>query len=239
MRGDIRAIADDLHADTVEVTGDGVERLNATASEVAGRGLHVWLQPTLGDVPERDILEHLAEAGRHGERLRKQGARVTLAVGCEFWLFVPGADVFERIDNLEKGNFDLAKVQKRLAAFTAKAAAVGRSVFRGRLSYAAMQDPSFENVDWNLFDIVGIDYYSYFPQRADYVRELRKFQRWGKPLAITSSAPVRSSAPRSRAGWAGASSTTPRHRRRSRGTWCAVNAYRPRISPISSTSSSR
>ncbi|MEV0938202.1 abortive phage infection protein [Streptomyces phaeochromogenes] len=189
MRADVRAIADDLHADTVEVTGDGVERLNATASEVAGRGLHVWLQPTLGDVPEREILEHLAEAGRHGERLRKQGARVTLAVGCEYWLFVPGivpgADVFERIDNLEKGNFDLAKVQKRLAAFTAKAAAVGRSVFRGRLSYAAMQDPTFENVDWNLFDIVGIDYYSYFPQRADYVRELRKFQRWGKPLAIT------------------------------------------------------
>ncbi|MFI6276903.1 abortive phage infection protein [Streptomyces sp. NPDC050988] len=189
MRGDIQVIADDLHADTVEVTGDGVERLNATASEVAERGLHVWLQPTLGDVPEREILEHLAEAGRHGERLRKQGARVTLAVGCEFWLFVPGivpgADVFERITNLEKGNFDLAKVQKRLAAFTAKAAAVGRSVFRGRLSYAAMQDPSFENVDWNLFDVVGIDYYSHFPQRADYVRELRKFQRWGKPLAIT------------------------------------------------------
>ncbi|MEU9186172.1 abortive phage infection protein [Streptomyces sp. NPDC048484] len=189
MRGDIRAIAHDLHADTVEVTGDGVERLNATANEVAERGLHVWLQPTLGDVPEKEILEHLAEAGRHGERLRRQGARVTLAVGCEFWLFVPGivpgADVFERIENLGKDDFDLAGMQKRLAALTVKAAAVGRSVFRGRLSYAAMQDPAFENVDWNLFDIVGIDYYSYFPQRAQYVAELRKFLRWGKPVAIT------------------------------------------------------
>ncbi|MFE9643913.1 abortive phage infection protein [Streptomyces sp. NPDC006365] len=189
MREDVRVIADELHADSVEVTGDGVERLNATASEVAERGLHVWLQPTLGDVPEKEILDHLAESGRHGERLRRQGAQVTLAVGCEFWLFVPGIvpgdDVFERIDNLEKGNFDLAKVQKRLARFTAKAAAVGRSVFRGKLSYAAMQDETFENVDWGLFDIVGIDYYSYFRQRADYVRELRTFLRWGKPLAIT------------------------------------------------------
>lgn len=121
---------------------------------MAERGLQVWLQPTLGDVPEKEILEHLAESGRHGERLRRQGAQVTLAVGCEFWLFVPGiapgADVFERIDNLEKGNFDLAKVQKRLARFTAKAAAVGRSVFRGKLGYAAMQDETFENVDWGL-----------------------------------------------------------------------------------------
>ncbi|MBQ0849152.1 abortive phage infection protein [Streptomyces sp. BH-SS-21] len=189
MRGDIRAIAHDLHADTVEVTGDGVERLTATADEVAERGLHVWLQPTLGDVPEKQILDHLAEAGRHGERLRRQGARVTLAVGCEFWLFVPGivpgADVFERIENLRKEDFDLAGMQRRLAAFTAKAAGVGRSVFHGKLSYAAAQDASFENVDWNLFDIVGIDYYSYFPQRERYVAELRKFRRWGKPVAIT------------------------------------------------------
>ncbi|NGO47275.1 abortive phage infection protein [Streptomyces ureilyticus] len=189
MREDVRVMADELHADSVEVTGDGVERLNATASEVAERGLHVWLQPTLGDVPEKEILEHLAESGRHGERLRRQGAQVTLAVGCEFWLFVPGIvpgdDVLERIDNLEKGNFDFAKMQKRLATFTAKAAAVGRSVFRGKLSYAAAQDETFERVDWGLFDIVGIDYYSYFRQRADYVRELRTFLRWGKPLAIT------------------------------------------------------
>ncbi|MGI5198163.1 abortive phage infection protein [Streptomyces sp. CA-288835] len=189
MREDVRVMADELHADSVEVTGDGVERLNATASEVAERGLHVWLQPTLGDVPEKEILEHLAESGRHGERLRRQGAQVTLAVGCEFWLFVPGIvpgdDVLERIDNLEKGNFDFAKMQQRLAGFTAKAAAVGRSVFRGKLSYAAAQDETFEKVDWGLFDIVGIDYYSYFRQRADYVRELRTYLRWGKPLAIT------------------------------------------------------
>jgi hypothetical protein len=189
MRDDVRVIRDELHADSVEVTGDGVERLNALASEVAERGMHVWLQPTLGDVPEREILEHLAESARHGERLRRQGAQVTLAVGCEFWLFVPGIlpgdDVFERIENLQKGNFDLLKMQKRLARFTAKAAAVGRSVFRGKLSYAAMQDETFENVDWGLFDIVGIDYYSYLPRKADYVRELRKFLRWGKPLAIT------------------------------------------------------
>src|SRR5690348_11116670 len=59
MRRDMAVIRDRLHADTVEVTGDGVERLTATAGEAAERGLRIWLQPTLGDVPGRDILEHL------------------------------------------------------------------------------------------------------------------------------------------------------------------------------------
>ncbi|MEV7000711.1 abortive phage infection protein [Streptomyces sp. NPDC093982] len=189
MRRDVRVIRDDLHADTIDVTGDGVERLTATAAEAAERGLHVWLQPTLGDVPEREILDSIAECGRFAERLRRQGASVDFSVGCEFWLFVPGiipgATVLERVDNLQKGNVDMAKMQRRLARFTAKAAAVGRSVFHGRLSYAAAQDEDFEPVDWNLFDVVGIDYYSFFPQPAGYVGELRSHLRWGKPLAIT------------------------------------------------------
>lgn len=189
MREDVRVIRDELHADTLDVTGDGVDRLTATAAEAAERGLHVWLQPTLGDVPERDILESIAECGRFAERLRRQGAGVDFSVGCEFWLFVPGIvpgeTVLDRVDNLLKGNVDMERMQRRLARFTAKAAAVGRSVFHGRLSYAAAQDEEFEPVDWNLFDVVGIDYYSYHRRHSDYVREVRRYLRWGKPLAIT------------------------------------------------------
>ncbi|MFI5794954.1 abortive phage infection protein [Streptomyces sp. NPDC051677] len=186
MRADIRAIREDLHADTVDVTGDGVERLAATAAEAAEQDLHVWLQPTLGDVPQRDILEHLAETGRVAQRLRRQGASVDFSVGCEFWLFVPGIlpgeTVLERVRNRLNGAYDPVVTQRRLDAFTARAARTGRSVFDGRLSYAAAQD---DQVDWSLFDVVGIDYYSFFPRPADYVKELRRFLRWGKPLAIT------------------------------------------------------
>ncbi|MHC3473323.1 abortive phage infection protein [Streptomyces sp. 7R007] len=186
MRRDLRVLRDDLHADTVDVTGDGVERLTATAAEAAERGLHVWLQPTLADAPERDILDHLAECGRFAERLRRQGASVDLSVGCEFWLFVPGIvpgdTVLERVRTLLNGDFDPVRMQRRLDRFTARAAALGRDVFHGTLGYAAAQD---DEVDWRLFDVVGIDYYSYFRHRADHVRELRRYLRWGKPLAIT------------------------------------------------------
>lgn len=186
MRGDMWAIKNGLHADSVSVFGDGVERLGATASEAAERGLHVWLQPRLADRPPREILEHLAETGRHAERLRRQGARVHLSVGCEFVLFVPGIvpghDAVERIKNLTSGNFDPKKMMRRLSAFTAQAAKVGRSVFGGRMTYGAAED---DEVDWALFDLVSVNYYSFFPRRADHVRELTKYRRWGKPVVVS------------------------------------------------------
>ncbi|WP_407561941.1 abortive phage infection protein [Streptomyces sp. 184] len=185
MRRDIRAVRDGLHANAVKVTGDGVRRLTATAEEAAEHGLYVRAEPTLADRPPAEILDHLAEVGRHAEQLRRQGAGVELSVGCEFWLFVPGilpgADALERIENLLNGTYDPVEMQRKLDEFTARAAAVGRSVFGGELSYAAAQD---DEVDWGLFDIVGIDYYSYHPHPADYVRELRTYQRFGKPVSI-------------------------------------------------------
>jgi hypothetical protein len=186
MRTDMRVISDELHANSVSVFGDGVKRLSATASEAAERGLHVWLQPRMADVPRREILDHLAEVGKHAEELRRQGAQVHLSVGAEFVLFVPGivpgGDALERIENLTSGNVDFARVQRRLEHFIAQAARVGRSVFKGQLTYGAAQD---DDVDWALFDIVSVDYYSSFPRRADYVRELKRYRRWGKPVAIT------------------------------------------------------
>ncbi|QKW10952.1 abortive phage infection protein [Streptomyces sp. NA04227] len=186
MRADLRAIDKDLHASSVSVFGDGVERLRDTANEAAERGLHVWLQPRLSDRPQREILDHLAETGRQAERLRRQGAAVHLSVGCEFLLFVPGIvpgdNVLERIENLSKGNYDPERMMRRLNEFIAKAARTGRSVFHGKLTYgAAEEDP----VDWRLFDLVSVNYYSSFPRRADHVRRLRTYRRWGKPVVVS------------------------------------------------------
>jgi hypothetical protein len=185
MRGDLAAITDDLHASSVSVFGDGVGRLTQTAEEATRRGLHVWLQPRLGDVPCKDILDHLGEGGRHAEQLRRQGASIDLSVGAEFVLFVPGivpgANAVERVENLLSGHFDAERMQRRLSAFVADAARVGRSTFGGRLSYAAAQD---DVVDWRLFDVVGIDYYSSFPRRSQHLRALRRYMRLGKPVAI-------------------------------------------------------
>ncbi|MEO3751338.1 abortive phage infection protein [Streptomyces sp. B6B3] len=186
MRRDLRVIRDELHATSVGVFGDGVERLAATATEAAERGLRVWLQPRLADRPKREILDHLAETGRVAERLRRQGADVHLSVGCEFLLFVPGIvpgdNVLERIENVLDGNFDPELMQRRLTDFIERSTAVGRSVFGGPLTYGAAHG---DEVDWDLFDVVSVDYYEYHPDRSGYAADLAPYRRWGKPVAIT------------------------------------------------------
>jgi hypothetical protein len=59
---------------------------------------------------------------------------------------------------------------------------VARSNFHGRVTYGAASD--LEQVDWSIFDIVGLDYYSYHRNRADHSKELKPFRRWGKPIMI-------------------------------------------------------
>jgi hypothetical protein len=186
MAADVRTITEDLHANSLLLEGDGPARLLTTAREAAGHGLSVWLRPTLGDVPERQILEHLGEVAAGAQQLRRDGARVVLSVGCEFVLYVPGivpgADVLERVRNLLSGNFDPVSMQKRLDTVISHAAKIARAKFSGPVTYSAAED---DIVDWSLFDIVGINYYSWFPSTAGYRRDLKQFQGRGKPLAIT------------------------------------------------------
>ncbi|MCI3928333.1 abortive phage infection protein [Streptomyces sp. AN091965] len=186
MRADLRSIRRALHANSVVVYGTGVERMAATAAEAAEQGLHVWLQPRLGDVPERQILDHLAETGRQAERLRRQGARVYLSVGCEFVLFVPGIvpgdDALERVENMLKGNWDPEKAQRKLDRLIPLAARTGRRVFHGPVTYGGAHE---DVVDWRLFDIVSVNYYSYFADPRGYYKELDPYRKWGKPVAIT------------------------------------------------------
>lgn len=46
---------------------------------------------------------------------------------------------------------------------------VARSNFHGRITYGAASD--LEQVDWSIFDIVGLDYYSYHARHADHAKE--------------------------------------------------------------------
>jgi hypothetical protein len=185
MREDLRVIDEELHATSVSVFGTGVAELAATAAEAAERGLHVWVQPRLSDLPHRDILDHLAEASRHAEELRRQGAAIVLSVGCEFLLFVPGivpgADTMERIENLANGSYNPERMARRLRAFTARAAATGRSVFDGRLTYAEAKEVK-HIPDWDLFDLVSIDC---FALPKDFAREVRELYRYGKPVVVS------------------------------------------------------
>lgn len=187
MRTDICAIDEGLRCNAVTVSGADLGRLESASREALRRGLQVTLQPRLFDHPQAEILDHLARTARLAERLRaSHKSEVILAVGCEYVLFapgiVPGATFLDRIQYLIGGQFDHPAMTRRLDTFLREAVAVAREHFHGRLTYGAALD--LEEIDWNLFDIVGLDYYTYFRDPDEHTRKLAPFRRWGKPVMI-------------------------------------------------------
>ncbi|WP_405062575.1 hypothetical protein OG474_13295 [Kribbella sp. NBC_01505] len=171
----------------MSVYGSDVGRLIETAEEVTRRGMAVSVQPRAFDEPQEDALAKLRAVAIGAERLRRRsGPEVILVVGCEFMLFtpgiVPGKDFFERVEYLTKGEFDMKELQRRFRAITAQMVKVARRNFHGRITYGAAHD--LENVDWSLFDIVGLDYYSFHEDPAGHTKELAPFRRWGKPIMV-------------------------------------------------------
>ena len=69
-----------------------------------------------------------------------------------------------------------------LRAFLGKAATAARTHFNGTITYSA---GPWEEVDWQLFDIVGMDYYMDKLNKKEYVSKLRSFRQYGKPVVIT------------------------------------------------------
>ncbi|MGW6279260.1 hypothetical protein [Kribbella sp. NPDC055071] len=187
MRGELSAIRHRLHANWVSIYGSDVRRLTDTATAALEQGLTVSIQPRSFDEPQVDELEKLRQVAVQAERLRRRyDQEVILVIGCEFMLFtpgiVPGATFFDRIEYLTKGEFDWPELQRKFRDFTARMVKVARSNFKGRITYGAASD--LEPVDWSLFDLVGLDYYSYHANRADHTKELAPFRRWGKPILI-------------------------------------------------------
>ncbi|TDC16519.1 hypothetical protein, partial [Kribbella albertanoniae] len=145
MRGEVGAIRDRLHANWVSVYGSDVGRLVETASEVLQQGMAVSVQPRAFDEPQGDALAKLREVAIGAERLRRRfGPEVMLVVGCEFMLFtpgiVPGADFFERVAYLAKGDYNMTELQRKFRVFTAQMVKVARRHFHGRITYGAAHD---------------------------------------------------------------------------------------------------
>ncbi|MGH4034432.1 abortive phage infection protein [Actinomycetota bacterium Odt1-20B] len=202
LHDELRAIDRQLHCNSVVISGSRIERLTETARVALERGLHVWVQPRLFDRPQREILDHLARTAREAECLRTSGTsraarpkgngsahepETILVIGCEYILFtpgiVPGRTFMDRIAYLTKGDYDFEVILRRLNAFVRKAVAVARRHFHGRITYGA-SEMEWASVDWSLFDIVGLDYYTYHRDQAGHTKDLAPHRRWRKPIMI-------------------------------------------------------
>jgi hypothetical protein len=186
---EMRVIRDDLHCNTVRVTGGDPERLEIAAAHAADAGLEVWFSPFTGDLTTDELLAVLADCAGRAERLLRRGAEVVLVTGAELSLFTKG---FLPGDTLEQRLALLADPQRlrellpaippRINDFLGRAVAVVRERLGGKVSYASIW---YERVDWAPFDFVGVDAYRSAGVAGRYREGIRALVAQGKPVAIT------------------------------------------------------
>jgi hypothetical protein len=76
-------IRNDLHGNTVHITGGHPDRLEIAASHAADVGLKVWFSPFTNDLTTDELLDLLADCAERAERLRKRGTEVVFVTGAE------------------------------------------------------------------------------------------------------------------------------------------------------------
>jgi hypothetical protein len=186
MQQEISVIRDELHCNAINVFGTDIERLVACSTTALEQGLHVWVQPRLVNSDQDEMLDHLSQVAQAAEKLRAQYANVELDVGCELSVFtsgiIPGRTFVQRIQRLAFMRWLIPRFNKKLNVLLSKTASVARSHFNGRITYAA---GLWERVNWDTFNIVGVNYYRYGMNQSNYVEGLRALQRLGKPIIIT------------------------------------------------------
>ena len=184
---EMRVIGEDLHCTAVTVFGEDPTRLEEAARLALERGLFVWLQPRLVDAAPAELVSLLDRTAQAAERLhRKHPARVGLNVGCELSLFVsgilPGRDFSRRTRALGLLFPLLPLFNARLNRLLRELTGTARARFHGPLTYGS---GTWENVDWEPFDVVGVDYYLDASTRGRYRRGLRALRAHGRPIVVT------------------------------------------------------
>jgi len=190
VRRELAIIRDDLHCSAVQVIGGDPGRLELVAAYAAELGLEVWFSPYPLELNPGEILALFADCAERAERLRKKGAEVVFVAGVELSImnqgFMPGDRADERLSLLlsdpDRRGERLAEVSDRLNDFLRGAVAVVRELFRGRVTYAAIQA---EGVDWTLFDIMSFELIRSAEVAGQFREGVRTLVAGGKPVAIT------------------------------------------------------
>jgi len=195
VRRDMDAIANDLHATAVRISGDDLERILTAGRHAAAAGLDVWFSPFPYDLDGDELVAYLTRAAAAAETLRREsGLDVVLVLGCEMTLFskgfVPGEGLAGRTATMtdprtwatEDGRAPLLAGFERAREVQRRTVAAAREVFGGRLTYAS---GTWEQVEWDLFDVVSIDAYRDEGNAARYAEELRAYHRFDRPVVVT------------------------------------------------------
>jgi len=187
VQRELDIIKNDLHCNAVRICGRDIARLE-TASEYALQlGLEVWFCPELWNKSPEKTLDYTAKSAEVAERLRKRYPdKVVMSVGSELTLFmkgiVKGRSLWGRMRNAFHGGLvKSGKHNKPLNEYLFKVVEAVRKAYYGPVTYASLP---FEQVDWGLFDFIGIDHYRAEQINDRYTDMLKPLVALGKPVAV-------------------------------------------------------
>jgi hypothetical protein len=185
---ELQIARDDLHCNAVRLIGRDVDRLVHVAEHALALGLEVWLSPALWGRPPDETLHHDVSAAERAERLRQQHPdRFVFVLGSELTIFmqgiVPGRDFTARtreaFTRIKAGDHS---ANDRLNDFLGRASTAVRGVYHGPLTYASL---IWEDVDWDRFDLIGVDHYRDARIKDRYAEMLQPLLALGKPVINT------------------------------------------------------
>jgi hypothetical protein len=194
IKYDLSVIVNELHANTVRIEGEDISRL-VSATEIAhAAGLKVFFNPWKMGANAEETVAYMKEAAIAAEKLRIQGIDLVFVAGCEYSFFSKGVfqgeTLNERIAFMIKNATNPAYAQGKSPELTAAyeklnvilsdICKVVRTQFKGSVTYAS---GTWEEVNWDLFDIIGVDYYRNGESEQQYVDGLKRYKS-SKPLLV-------------------------------------------------------
>ncbi|MFA1821010.1 type II CAAX prenyl endopeptidase Rce1 family protein [Virgibacillus oceani] len=187
VKYDLEVIRKSLHCNAVTLMGDNLDRLEEAAHYAFEHDLFVWMHPASFDSEPHEMLSQLKNGAILAEKLReKHEDKIGLKVGLEISVFtagsIPGKDFERRAQNLKWFGLLLPWFSSRLNELLKQTVEVARKYFRGDITYGS---GSWEDVNWEMFDFIGVNYFFDTSTAANYVEGLRRYKRFNKPIVIT------------------------------------------------------
>jgi len=185
---EIEIIKNDLHCNSIKIQGFDTDRVMVAAEDSLEQGLEVWLAPEMFEESQDRTLDYAVKAAAAAESLRKSWPeRLVLSIGTELTLFmqgiIPGNNLMERLgDSANWGKIKSGAYDKPLNAFLGETTSAVRSVFHGKVTYAAVA--RVERVDWSIFDFVCVDAYRDKLIRDSFGEMLKGYFVHNKPVVV-------------------------------------------------------
>ena len=197
----------ELNCNAIRIYGSDLKNLFLFSEEALEQGFEVWISPRLIGGGKKETISFVKTASKKAEILRKKYKKVVFILGNELMLdsnyVFNQENIYDRnvvfknyidLKRVSKSNFYKAKstknsitkfvknIEKRLNNLIISLAKVSKKNFHGKITYASLP---IEEINWNLFDIISINYYKNKWNKNNYSDKIQELRKINPKIAIT------------------------------------------------------